>query len=33
MKALYERYLPRTFALSIDGKRGVTRGLTRSSCD
>ena len=31
MKALYERYRPRSIALSIDGKRGVTRSLTRSS--
>ena len=33
MKALYEKYRPRTIALSIDGKRGVTRSLTRSSYD
>lgn len=33
MKALYERYRPGTIALSIDGKRGVTRSLTRSSYD
>ena len=33
MKALYARYRPRTIALSIDGKRGVTRSLTRSSYD
>lgn len=33
MKALWERYRPTTIALSIDGKRGVTRSLTRSSYD
>jgi len=33
MKALYEKYRPKTIALSIDGKRGVTRGLTKSSYD
>jgi Xaa-Pro aminopeptidase len=33
MKGLYEKYRPRTIALSIDGKRGVTRSLTRSSYD
>ena len=33
MKALYERYRPRTIALSIEGRRGVTRTLTRSSYD
>ena len=33
MKALYEKYRPKTIALSIDGKRGVTRSLTRSSYD
>ncbi|HZX40197.1 MAG TPA: M24 family metallopeptidase, partial [Myxococcaceae bacterium] len=33
MKALYARYRPRTIALSIDGRRGVTRSLTKSSHD
>ena len=33
MKALYEKYRPKSIALSIDGKRGVTRSLTRSSYD
>lgn len=33
MKALYERYHPKTIALSIDSKRGVTRSLTKSSYD
>ena len=33
MKALYEKYRPKTIALSIDGKRGVTRSLTRSTYD
>ena len=33
MKALYETYRPKTIALSIDSKRGVTRSLTRSSYD
>ncbi|HEY3587619.1 MAG TPA: M24 family metallopeptidase, partial [Myxococcaceae bacterium] len=33
MKALYEKYQPKTIALSIDGKRGVTRSLTKSSYD
>ena len=33
MRALYEKYRPKTVALSIDGKRGVTRSLTRSSYD
>ena len=33
MKALYEKYRPKTIALSIDGKRGVTRSLTKSSYD
>jgi hypothetical protein len=33
MKGLWEQYHPRTIALSIDGKRGVTRSLTRSSYD
>ena len=33
LKALYEKYRPKTIALSIDGKRGVTRSLTRSSFD
>src|SRR5690242_7937784 len=33
MKALWEQYHPRTIALSIEGKRGVTRSLTKSSYD
>ncbi len=33
MKALWEKYRPKTIALSIDGRRGVTRSLTRSSYD
>ncbi|MGZ6029861.1 MAG: M24 family metallopeptidase [Myxococcaceae bacterium] len=33
MKGLWEKYRPKTIALSIDGKRGVTRSLTRSSYD
>ena len=33
MKALYEKYRPRTIALSIDGKRGVTRSLTKTTHD
>ncbi|HZW89163.1 MAG TPA: Xaa-Pro aminopeptidase, partial [Myxococcaceae bacterium] len=33
MKALYEKYRPKTIGLSIEGKRGVTRSLTRSSYD
>jgi Xaa-Pro dipeptidase len=33
MKALYEKYHPKTIALSIEGKRGVTRSLTKSSYD
>ena len=33
MKALWEKYRPKTIALSIDGHRGVTRSLTRSSYD
>jgi peptidase M24-like protein len=33
MKALWEQYHPRTIALSIEGKRGVTRSLTKSSHD
>ena len=30
---LYKRYQPKTIALSIDGRRGVTRSLTRASYD
>ena len=33
MKALYEKYRPKTIGLSIEGKRGVTRSLTKSSYD
>jgi hypothetical protein len=33
MKALYEEYRPKTIALSIDGKRGVTRSLTKTTYD
>jgi len=33
MAALWKRYQPKTIALSIDGHRGVTRSLTRSSYD
>ena len=33
MKALWEKYRPKTIGLSIDGRRGVTRSLTRSSYD
>lgn len=33
MKALYEKYQPKTIALSIDGKRGVTRSLTKTTYD
>lgn len=33
LKALYEKYRPKTIALSIDSRRGVTRSLTRSSFD
>jgi len=33
LAALWKRYQPRTIALSIDGHRGVTRSLTRSSYD
>jgi hypothetical protein len=29
MKGLWEKYRPRTIALSIDGHRGVTRGAHR----
>ncbi|HSP19661.1 MAG TPA: M24 family metallopeptidase, partial [Myxococcaceae bacterium] len=33
MKALWEKYRPKTIGLSIDGRRGVTRSLTRSTHD
>src|SRR5215813_644248 len=33
MKALWEKYRPKTIALSIDGHHGVTRSLTRASYD
>lgn len=31
LKELYDKYQPKTIALGIDGDRGVTRSLTRSS--
>jgi Xaa-Pro dipeptidase len=33
LQALWQRYQPRTIGLSIDGRRGVTRSLTRSTYD
>src|SRR5215813_14749062 len=33
LAALWKRYQPRTIGLAIDGHRGVTRSLTRSSYD